>query len=138
MNITSFPNHIDELRVLLVDKPIDVLSINETRLDDLVADSDVYISGYEIVRRDRSINGRFGCGVCFYIRTNINYSLLSELSIDQLENLSVEIRKPNSKSLLISTWYRPPNSTVEIFTYFEALVGKLNSENLEYYIIWAT
>ena len=85
MNISSLPNHIDELRVLLADKPIDVLSINETRLDDLVADSDVYISGYEIVRRDRSINGRFGSGVCFYIRTNINYSLRSELSIDQLE-----------------------------------------------------
>ena len=61
--MTSFPNHIDELRVLLADKPIDVLSINETRLDDLVADSDVYISRYEIVRRDRSINGRFGGGV---------------------------------------------------------------------------
>ena len=135
MNITSLPNHIDELRVLLADKPIYVLSINETRLDDLVADSDVYISGYEIVCRDRSINGRFGGGVCFYIRTNNNYSLRSDLSIDQLENLSVEIRKPNSKPFLISTWYRPPNSTVEIFTYFEALVGKLHSENLEYYII---
>ena len=34
LNITSLPNHIDELRVLLADKPIDVLSINETRLDD--------------------------------------------------------------------------------------------------------
>ena len=135
LNITSLLNHIDELRVLLADKPNDVLSINETRLDDLVEDSDVYISGYEIVRRDRSINGRFGGGVCFYIRTNINYSLRSDLSIDQLENLSAEIRKPNSKPFLISTWYRPPNSTVEIFTYFEALVGKLDSENLEYYIM---
>ena len=101
-------------------------------MDDLVGDSDVYISGYEIVRRDRSINGRFGSGVCFYILTNINYSLRSDLSIDQLENLSVEICKPNSKPFLISTWYRPPNSTVEIFTYFEALVGILN---LEYYIM---
>ena len=135
MNITSLPNHIDELRVLLADKPIDVLSINETRLDDLVADCDVYISGYEIVRRDRSINRRFGGGVCLYIRTNINYSLHSNLSIDQLENLSVEICKPNSKPFLISTWHRPPNSTVEIFTYFKALVGKLNSENLGYYIM---
>ena len=89
LNITSLPNHIDELRVLLVDEPIDVLSINETRLDGLLADSEVYIPGYEIVRRDRSINGRFGGGVCFYIRTNINYSPRFDLSIDQLENLSI-------------------------------------------------
>lgn len=31
LNITSLPKHIDELRVLLADSPVDVLSINETR-----------------------------------------------------------------------------------------------------------
>ena len=35
--------HIDELRILLADTPVDILSINETRLDDSVKDSDVYI-----------------------------------------------------------------------------------------------
>jgi hypothetical protein len=30
--------------------------------------SEVHIHGYEIVRRDRDSNGRFGGGVCFYIR----------------------------------------------------------------------
>jgi hypothetical protein len=56
LNITSLPKHIDELRVLLADRPVDVLSINETRLDNLVADSDVNIPGYEIIRRDRMTN----------------------------------------------------------------------------------
>ena len=42
--------------------------LNETRLDSTVSDSEVHIHGYEIVRRDRDSNGRFGGGVCFYIR----------------------------------------------------------------------
>ena len=92
LNITSLLKHIDELRILLADSPVDVLSINETRLDDSVKDSDVYIPCYEIIRRDREMNGRFGGGVCFYIRTNINYMLRSDLNIPDLENLCLEIR----------------------------------------------
>ena len=45
LNITSLPKHIDELRVFLADKPVDALSINETRLHNSVEDSDVYIPG---------------------------------------------------------------------------------------------
>ena len=67
LNITSLVKHIDELRILLADTPVDVLSINEARLDDSVKDSDVYIPGYEIIRRDREINGRLGGGVCFFV-----------------------------------------------------------------------
>ena len=61
-------------------------------LNSSVKDSDIHISGYEIIRRDRETNGRFGGGVSFYVRTNINYSLRPDLSINQLENLCIEIR----------------------------------------------
>jgi hypothetical protein len=102
LNITSLPKHIDELRVLLADRPVDVLSINETRLDNSVADSDVNIPGYEIIRRDRMTNGRFGGGVCFYVRTSVNYCLRSDFNINQLENLCIEICKPIIPSLFSS------------------------------------
>jgi len=32
------------------------------------------------------------------------------LVFDQLESLSIEISKPRSKSFIVTTWYRPPNS----------------------------
>ena len=48
LNIASLPRHIDELRVLLSDNPLDILSINETRLNDSVSDGEVYIPGYDI------------------------------------------------------------------------------------------
>ena len=135
LNVTSIIKHIDELRVLLVDHAIDVLAINETRLDSTINDNEVHISGYEIVRRDRSVNGRFGGGVCFYVRCNINFLPRFDMSIDQLENLCIEIRKPRSKPFLVTTWYRPPDSPVDKFNYFETLVGRLDAENVEYYLV---
>ena len=86
-------------------------------------------------RRDRSFNGRSGGGVCFYIRNCINYSIRSDLCIDQLENLCIEIRKPRSKPFLVITWYRPPDSTVDKFNAFESLVGRLDTLNVEFYIM---
>lgn len=38
LNIASLPKHIDELRLQLTKKPLDILSINETRLDDTIND----------------------------------------------------------------------------------------------------
>ena len=65
LNITSLTKHIDELRILLASYPLDVISINETRLDQGILNSEICIPGYEIVRLDRNRNGG---GVCFYIK----------------------------------------------------------------------
>ena len=79
----------------------DILSINETRLDDSISDDEVYIPGYDIIRRDRDHNGRFGGGICIYVRSNINFSLRPDLSDIHLENLCIEIRKPRSNLYLL-------------------------------------
>ena len=125
----------DELRVFLAPSTIDILAINETRLDSSIHDSEVHIPGYEIVRRDRSIDDRSGGGVCFYIRNCINYSICSDFCINQLEKIGIEICKPRSRPFLVITWYRPPDSTVDKFDVFESLVGRLDTLNVEFYII---
>ena len=63
LNINSLLAHIDEFRVFMNETDIDIISINETKLDSSIKDNEVYISGYEIVRKDRKINGRHGGGV---------------------------------------------------------------------------
>ena len=93
LNITSLTKHIDELRILLANYP----------LDEGILNSEIYIPEYEIVRRDRK---RKSGGVCFYIQTAINYSVPTDLHINNLENFCLEIRKPNSKPFVIVTWYR--------------------------------
>ena len=84
-HFTSLLKHIAELRILLADSPVDVLSINETRLDHSIKVNNVYTPGYEIIRRDRENNGGFGGGVCFCIRTNINFTLRCDLNINELK-----------------------------------------------------
>ena len=135
LNINSLLVHLDELRVFVSDSKIDILCINETKLDSMVGDGEVCLPGFEIVRRDRKINGRKGGGICIYIRSNINYTIRDDLQSDIIENLRVEIKKQRSKSILVCTWYRPPDSPTRDFVEFEEMVKLLDSESLEYFLL---
>jgi exonuclease III len=62
-------------------KPLDVITLNETRVDDSVLNGEVEIPGYDIVRRDRNRNGG---GVGIYIRNNIPFTIRKYLMPDIL------------------------------------------------------
>ena len=68
LNIASLPKHFDEISLMLRDKKIDILALNETRLDSSISDDLVSIDGYDLIRADRNRNGG---GVCIYARCNI-------------------------------------------------------------------
>jgi len=55
--------------------------------------------------------------------------------MEALENLCLEIQQPRSKPFVVVTRYRPPDSSIGIFTPFEQLIGILiDLENsIEYY-----
>ena len=57
---------------------------NETKLDFTINDSELYLPGFEIVRKDRKINGCNGGRVCFYVRSNLNYNTREDLSTENL------------------------------------------------------
>ena len=128
LNINSLLKHIDEIRILLSDNPFDILAINETKIDSSILDSEIHIDNYTIVRFDRN---RFGGGVALYIKNNIPYSERKDFVPDNLEMICVEITRQHSKPLLIATWYRPPNSKLDIFTNFELFLFKCDMENKE-------
>ena len=44
LNINSITKHIDELRILVKDKPLDLIAINESKIDDTVLDREIHIS----------------------------------------------------------------------------------------------
>ena len=69
LNINSLTAHIDEVRIFTHDTNIDILAINETKLDASVHSNEVNLPEYEIIRKDRYINGRHGGGVCIYVRS---------------------------------------------------------------------
>ena len=135
LNINSLLAHIVEFRVFMNESDIDIISINETKLDSTISDNEVYIPGYEIVRKDRKINGRHGGGVCIYVRCNLNYKIREDLSSDQLKYLTVEITKPRTRSLLISTWYRPSDLPIHHFDYFEEVGEEVDATNNDCFLL---
>ena len=75
-----------------LDRAIDILGLNETRLDNTIAESQIDIEGYDILRRDRNRNGG---GVAFYVAQSLTYVNRQDLlSHEDLEILTVEIKGP--------------------------------------------
>lgn len=89
LNINKFTTHINELRILLSHNDVDILSINETKLDANISVMISPIPEYEIIRRDRVTNG--GGGICFYVKNAISFTIRNDLHMDALENLCLEI-----------------------------------------------
>ena len=57
------------------DKPFDILTLNEMRLDNSISDSEVKISAYDIIRCDRN-----GGGVAMYFRSNVSFINRNDLA----------------------------------------------------------
>ena len=123
LNITSIPKYIDQLRIYLVNKPLDILTINETRLDESISDAEVNIQGYNLWRKDRC---RHGGGVAIYTRDILNVREMSQFVPENIESVCLEIIKPKSKPFLLTTVYRPPSCNAnfmdELENYFHTLV----------------
>ena len=112
--------------------PIDILAINETKLDQSVLDGQISIPNYNLERYDRNRNGG---GVALYIRNVINYERMDDLNRDLLEWLCIKLMKPKSKPFIVGSWYRPPASGIETMNSFQLLVKKLEVLELEVNII---
>ena len=77
LNINSLVSHIDDLRIFMSQsKGIDILAINETKLDSTIQDNEVHLPGYDVVRKDRENDGRHGGGGGAKIFEKIMYDQL--------------------------------------------------------------
>ena len=69
---------IDQLRILLDDKFIDILAVSETWFNSTISDDEVGITGYNLHRKDRVSGG--GGGVALYVKSTISHEYCSELT----------------------------------------------------------
>jgi hypothetical protein len=61
----------------------------------------------------------------------MNYINHTEFIPDNLESICVEIQKPKAKPILVITWYRPPNSNINILNDFEKLLQEISDKNVD-------
>ena len=101
INIASPPKHLGEISLKLCDKRIDILALNETRLDCSISDELVSFDDDELIRLAR--NGNEG-GVCVYERCNINYQKVP----NDLDAVSLKVKQAISQFFCyFNCLYRP-------------------------------
>ena len=86
------------------------------------------MANYEIIRNDRN---RFGGGVALYVNKNLSYKVRTDLMVDKLESVSVQIKNGSFKPFMVTSIYRHPEKPVSYFSYIECLIASLESENKE-------
>ena len=117
---------------LISNSTIDILAKNESKIDDSVFDNEINIIGYNMIRNDRN---RFGGGVVLYIRDTISFSERKDLVPEPLEMICIEVRRPHKTAFLVSAWYRPPNSSNDVFNEFDLFLCKCDLENKELMVV---
>lgn len=132
LNINSLTKHFNEIEIFLSKQPLDVLAINETKLDKRSSDESIKIPGYICVRKDRD---RHGGGVCMYLRESLNFTRKTCYEDSNLEMISIELKSSNSSPFLLTTWYRPPKQPINNLENFEMFLRHIDQAYKEYYIL---
>jgi len=106
-------NTIDQLRVLLMNRDIDIFAVSETWLSPEVSDTEIQIDGYSLIRNDR--NGRGG-GVAIYVKSSIPHSVCNELNTEaDIEAVWITVNPDNFKPFKLCSFYRPPSANADYF-----------------------
>ena len=132
LNCSSLTKNIDEIRMIVKQTHLDILTLSETHLCDFIENSEISCEGYFIERRDRN---RSGGGVVIYIKEDIDYTVRNDLFVQDLEMIIIEVKRPRTRSMFIVNWYRPPNANVANFQLFETVLERLDLTSRECIIL---
>ncbi len=100
----------------------DVFTMPETWLSENIPDSNIQINGYNLIRCDRPLSR--GGGVCVYLKSQLNYSVLDLASSSSDSSAHIEavgilidgLRcSCDNLPLVIVTAYRPPGYMPSVF-----------------------
>ena len=115
LNIQSIRPKLDIINAELSD--FDVLCFTESWLDVSIKDQDISLEGFNApFRHDRS--DRPGGGVIVYCKDNLVCKRRFDLEVRGIECVWIEICMKNN-NYLIGTFYRPPNSTSDMWDLLE-------------------
>ena len=128
--VNSLLPKIDELRNIAKLSNATVIGISESKLDDYVLSSEIYIDNYNTLRCDRN---RHGGGVVCYIRNNLSYDAKSFFP-PEIENIFFKLLLPNTNPIDVRIVYRPPSQS-EFLEIINTHFSKLDTSNNEIYIL---
>lgn len=132
-NCFALKNKINDLEMFINNRKIDIVLLNETKLDNSFTSN---INNYEIIRKDR--NNRGG-GVAIIINNEVDFEIIDSYDSFNLEIISIKVYV-NNKEFIIICFYLPPNATFpnEFFKKIEKeknliVAGDLNCKSKSWY-----
>ena len=144
VNARSIINKRDELELYVVEEKPDIIGITESWATESIADSELSIDGYTMLRNDRIIGAKLrGGGVLLYIKNSFNVVLREDFAdINFPETLWCDLEVGGEKTL-VGVCYRPPDSNKiqdeAMFSYFNKaskekvlLMGDFNFADLDW------
>ena len=96
-------------------KELHILGISESHLTKDITDPEISISGYNIFRRDRQNLWRYS-GLR---ERTVNSVRREDLESDFIEGIWLEILFPNTRSILVGNFYRPPEGSLYLSPNFD-------------------
>ena len=131
LNINSVLSKIDQLRIIALKTNAAVIGLTESKLDEAVADKEILVNGYKLLRSDRN---RQGGGVACYVRTDLFFNKRENFSTET-ENLFFDIFLPKTKPILVGILYRPPDQSGFLKNLSNSITNTENFDNQEVYIL---
>ena len=118
ININSIRNKFDQLKLLVRDN-VDILVIEETKIDETFPTGQFIIEDYmPPFRKDRN---QYGGGLLIYVKDNIPAKIVEDHQMsNDIESIFIELNFRRNKWLLMGTYHPPSQCT----NYFYSEVGK--------------
>ena len=98
----------------MADNPFDMTSLSEMWLNSTWSNTELYIDGYNIIRRDRD-DSRKGEGTALFYSTKLMARKRLDLFVHDIETVWMELTLSNFKKTFICLLYKPPNVDFDTF-----------------------
>ena len=143
VNVRSLPKKIDQLRVLLSDSGIDIITLSETWLNASVNLPQIRLGDFVAYRQDREKGTRVkkrGGGLLTYI--NANHASESEelLELNRVtRDMELQwsiIHREHCKDVVVCNVYRPPYGKLDRFiSYMEECIKSFDLSKIELFVM---
>ena len=144
LNVRSLPKKIDQLRIMLHDSNIDVISVSETWLKGALNSALFDIKDYTLYRTDRSFQSgkkvKRGGGLITYVHSR--HSAFTENMYEQntsskhIEAQWSIIHRPHCRDVIICNLYRPPSGDLDkAIEYLKTCIELLNLSKIDLFMM---
>ena len=120
-NVRGLHAHLELISEFLTErKNPEILTLSEIHTRDTENFLEFDIPGFTFIGTSRK-NGKGG-GIGMYIADKHDFIRREYLEAEGIERIFIELQIKNSKNMLISTFYRPPDSSIHLLNIFERLL----------------